>query len=212
MTGKDWVAWHAEYDRPGSSLAQRLAIVRRRLWEALDAQPPGPVRIVSACAGQGRDVLGVLPEHPRRPDVERAVLIEYDPTNVEAAAGRAASLGLADRVEVRRADAGHAKSYVDAVPAGIVLLCGVFGNVSDEDIHGTVHALPQLCAPGATVIWTRHREPPDLTPTVRSWFASAGFEELAFDAPEGTHAGIGTHRLVADPAPFQPDRRYFTFA
>jgi hypothetical protein len=27
-------------------------------------------------------------------------------------------------------------------------------SISDEDIAGTVRALPQLCAPGATVIWT----------------------------------------------------------
>ena len=31
----DWVQWHTRYDHPGSSLARRLIVVRRRLEEAL---------------------------------------------------------------------------------------------------------------------------------------------------------------------------------
>src|ERR1017187_7995132 len=38
------------------------------------------------------------------------------------------------------------------------------------------------CAGRVTVIWTRHRRPPDLTPRVGAWFTAAGFDELAFDA------------------------------
>jgi hypothetical protein len=32
-----------------------------------------------------------------------------------------------------------------------------------------VQAVPTLCRADATVIWTRHRRPPDLTPQVRAW-------------------------------------------
>jgi hypothetical protein len=35
----------------------------------------------------------------------------------------------------------------------LVLVCGVFGNISAKDIEGTIARLPQLCADGATVIW-----------------------------------------------------------
>jgi hypothetical protein len=76
-----------------------------------------------------------------------------------------------------------------------------------------VKALPSLCAAGATVIWTRHRAEPDLTPTIRRWFIEAGFEEEAFDSPgPGTNSfSVGVDRLSADPQPFKPGRRLFTF-
>ena len=50
--GRDWHAWHNAYDDPGSSLARRLAVVRARIADTLDAAPPGPLRAVSMCAGQ----------------------------------------------------------------------------------------------------------------------------------------------------------------
>jgi hypothetical protein len=45
-----------------------------------------------------------------------------------------------------------------------------------------VVAAPQLCNPGATLIWTRHTRAPDLTPRIRAWFTGAGFAERAFTA------------------------------
>jgi hypothetical protein len=208
---KDWVAWHAAYDDPASPLSTRLRVVRGHLAGALDAAPPGPVRLLSLCAGQGRDVLGVLPAHPRGPDVS-AVLVEYDPRNAALARQGAERAGLA-RVEVRQADAARVAGYADALPAGVLLLCGIFGNVSDADIERTARAAPALCAPGATVIWTRHRRPPDLTPRVRAWFAESGFDEVAFDVPDGTLTGIsvGVGRLAVAPPPALPDGPLFTF-
>ena len=144
----------------------------------------------------------------RRGDVE-ARLVELDSRNVEAAEQSAARLGL--RVEVVRADAGCTDAYLGAVPAQVALACGIFGNISEEDIRRTVMALPSLCAEGAMVIWTRHRRPPDLTPTIRAWFAEAGFVEEAFEAPDGTVFGVGANRLDAAPPPFEPGRRMFTF-
>jgi hypothetical protein len=41
----------------------------------------GEVRLISLCAGQGRDLIGVLTGHPRRDDV-RARLVELDERNV----------------------------------------------------------------------------------------------------------------------------------
>ena len=79
------------------------------------------------------------------------------------------------------------------------------------DIRATIRHLPHLCAPDAVVIWTRHRRDPDLTPDIRRWFTDAGFEELAFDSEDQFAFGIGTARLAADPLPFVPDQRLFTF-
>ena len=75
-----WVRWHADYDDPGSDLAQRLSVVRVRL--ALDSAGPGPVRLISACAGQGLDVIGSLTGHARADDVS-ALLVEWEDRNVD---------------------------------------------------------------------------------------------------------------------------------
>ncbi|MGD0371587.1 MAG: hypothetical protein ABSC16_07795 [Candidatus Dormibacteria bacterium] len=68
-----------------------------------------------------------------------------------------------------------------------------------------------LCAPGATVIWTRGRFEPDLTWAIRAWFVTAGFDELAFHAIPGSTASVGVNRLAIPPPPFHPGVRLFTF-
>jgi hypothetical protein len=208
---RDWVRWHDAYDDPSSGLSTRLGLVQAHLSEALTAAPDGPIRIVSLCAGQGRDVIGVLPGHPRRDDVT-ALLVELDPANAATARERAAEARLAG-LTVREADAGVLADYADALPADVLLLCGIFGNVSDEDIHRTVTASADMCAPGGTVIWTRHRRPPDLTGAIRSWFAAAGLQEVAFESPETTTmTGMGVQRRpVATPSGPLPSGRLFTF-
>ena len=132
---RDWVAWHGAYEDPTSSLSARLRRVRHHLAQALDRAPAGPVSVVSLCAGQGRDVIGVLPGHPRRDDV-RAVLVEWDEPIAASARQSAATAGLG-QVEVRVADAGLVASFADALPADVLFLYGIFGNVSDRDIRRT---------------------------------------------------------------------------
>jgi len=202
---RDWHEWHRAYDAPDSPLSQRLAVVQACIAAALDAAPPGPIRVVSTCAGQGRDLLGVLEHHPRRADVQGR-LVEIDPDLAATARDHAPS-----GIDVLVADAGDASSYAGAVPAEIVLVCGVFGNITDDDMMHTIDLLPTLCAPGATVVWTRHRRAPDATPMVRDRFAQNGFEETAFHAPEGTIFGVGSQRLAAPPRPFDPSAHLFSF-
>jgi hypothetical protein len=207
---RDYEAWHRQYDDPTSTLAQRLVIVQRRLAERLSAAPPGAVRLISICAGQGRDLFGVLPAHPRRGDVT-AVLVELDHRNVEVARAGTARTGQA-QVDIIEGDAAVSDIYASFVPADIILACGIFGNVSDQDLERTVRNLSMLCQTGASVIWTRHRNEPDLTPRIRSWFAESGFEELSFDAIDNeSKSGVGTVRLIAEPLPFRPGFRFFPF-
>jgi hypothetical protein len=122
---------------------------------------------------------------------------------------------VGEQIEVVEGDASLVRSYAAIVPADLVLICGVFGNVSEEDIRGTVSRMPSFCAPGGTVIWTRHRRHPDLTPSVRGWFADAGFEEVSFVAPPGTVLSVGCHRLAGggsgDERHLDPDLRLFDF-
>ena len=109
------------------------------------------------------------------------------------------------------ADAGITDVCAGAVPAGIVVVCGIFGNITESDIQATVAALPSLCEPGALVVWTRHRRAPDLTPAIRSWFREAGFGEEAFDVSRDGFMSVGAHRLTGEPAALIPGQRLFTF-
>ena len=204
----DWLRWHEAYADAGSALSGRLAMVRIRIDRFLDATAPDPVRVISACSGDGRDLLGAL---SRRDDADRvtALLVEHDPDLASRA--RDAATAVTARVEVRQADAASSDVYADAVPADLVLLCGIFGNISDADVQATVAAAPELCAAGGHVVWTRHRDAPDLTPAIREWFAEAGFEEVAFDAPDGQPWSVGVHRLVSAPRTLQPGCHWFTF-
>lgn len=204
-----WERWHQAYDDADSSLSRRLQRVQRRLAEVVDAAAPGPVRLISLCAGQGRDVIGALADHPRRADVV-ARLIELDAALVRDARDAAIRADLPG-VQVIQADASTTSSFDGAVPSDVALVCGVFGNVSVADIHSTVVALPALLAEGGTVIWTRHRRAPDATLDVRRWFAETGFHEVAFDTDEDYLFGVGTHRLVGPARPYEPGVRMFRF-
>lgn len=172
---------------------------------------------MSVCGGQGRDILGVLADHPRRDSV-CGRLVELEPSNTVEAARRAYEAGLS-RIEVVTGDAAVTDAYVDAVPADLVLACGVFGNIPDDDVHRTIDALPQFCTRGATVVWTRHRGPPDLTPTINHWFENAGFVSLAFEATgvEAPRFGafpaqaVGAHCWPREPEPLELGERLFTF-
>jgi hypothetical protein len=208
VTGKDWYTWHDGYDTPGSTLARRLDAVQERIRAALDGYPPGPVRVVSLCAGQGRDLLTVLADHPRRADVS-ARLVELDPRNAQIAREYARDAGLTG-VEVVIADAGRTDAYAGSVPAHLVLVCGVFGNIPDAEIRSTVYACAQLCATGGIVLWTRHRRPPDLVPEVCRWFAECGFVLEWLSAPDEPF-GLGAHRFTGTPAPLLSGSRIFSF-
>jgi hypothetical protein len=204
----EWVDWHRNYDTD-PTMGARLVEVQRCIAEALDRSPPGPIRVVSACAGDGRDLLGVLEQHRRARDV-RARLVEIAPELVVRGRERAVAIGLPD-IEFWQGDAGVSLTYARAVPADLVLLCGIFGNVTDADLQNTVRQAPTLCAANATVVWTRGRFEPDLTPTIRRWFEEAGFEELSFVTIPGSTKSVGAARLAIPPPAFEPEARLFTF-
>jgi hypothetical protein len=206
---RDYVAWHEAYATPGSPLHRRLQVVVERIGTALDGSPPGPIRFVSLCAGQGHDVLGVASTHPRGADLVGR-LVELDPTNAAAAAARVDELGL-DGIEVRCADAGSTHACSGAVPTDLIVACGIFGNVSDADIEQTIRTLPSLCARGAWVVWTRHPREPGVIAAIEGWFEAAGFEGHALVVDEEAGFGVGLHRFVGAPVPYERGARLFRF-
>jgi hypothetical protein len=203
----DWVAWHRDYEDPASALSGRLRVVQDQLRRALAIDPREPVQVISLCAGRGDDLIEVLRgySHAR---LVRARLVEVDPRNVAVmrAAARAAGLDL----DIVQGDAAEPSVYEGVAPADVVLLCGVLGNIPERDVRFTIAELPQLCRTGGTVIWTRSRRPPDLTPRIRRWFAASGFSELAFVAPGDALWSVGAARFEGRPQPLG-SRRFFTF-
>jgi hypothetical protein len=207
--GKDWHAWHEPYAHKSSPLSRRLRLVQRHIASWLDDRHGEALTVVSACAGQGHDVVGVLSIRADASRV-RATLLEYDERNVAAAQAAVDDAALRN-VTVVRANAGDRAAYVGAVPADLVLMAGVFGNISDADVHETISALPELCAAGAIVIWTRTRRAPDLTHDVRRWLAAECFVEQAFHAPADALFTVGVHHFVGIPRPLTPRGRLFRF-
>jgi hypothetical protein len=205
----DWRAWHASYDDASTSLARRLLVVRHRVSEVLASRAPSTsLRIASLCAGDGRDLLPGLAEIDAV--TVQAVLIEQDAALAEAARASAEHLGL-EGVSVIIGDAGSTTTLASALPVDLLLLCGIFGNVSEFDIATTVAATPVMLRPGGTVIWTRGSSEPDLRPVIRRWFQDAGLTEVAFDSePNGFGVGVATLGVGAPRSPRLP-ARLFTF-
>lgn len=205
----DWQSWHEGYTDPDSPTTRRLQVVQDQVRSALDDAPPGPLRVLSLCAGQGHDLLGVLPGDARRPDVT-ARLVELNARIAAAAQQRVESAGL-EGVEVVVGDAGLTDSYVGMVPADLVLVCGVFGSLTDEDVERTIAHLPQLCRSGSEVVWTATRTVPHLFPLVCAILKSHGFDVLSL-SDEAASFGVGRHRFVGKSQPIVAGARMFSFA
>jgi len=212
---RDWHEWYRDYDDPASSLSARLTVVRSQLASLIASAAPRPLRLLGLCSGDGRDTLPVVAESGVDVSV---VLVELDVELAATARASAAALGLT-HVEVRTADAGDTSCAAGAVPADVVMACGIFGNVTDDDVARTVASLPSLVAPGGAVIWTRgHRVPHDPSEVdgdpsehVRSLFDAAGFAEVDFVRPDDASFRVGVHRWPGPSAPFEHGVRLFSF-
>ncbi len=209
---KDWFEWHDLYNTE-AKLQQRLQIVREYISYSLDASPPGIIRVVSVCAGDGRDLLGTLENHPRAKDVH-ARLVELNPQLVERGRATIESLGLAKQIELINGDATISDNYVGAVPADIVIVCGVFGNLADEaELNRLLTNLSFLSKQGAFVLWTRgHSNGIPYSETVRKFLRSAGFEEVNFKLTATEDMGVGIHRYKGENVAAPKEQQLFAFS
>jgi len=206
---RNYREWHKEYDDPDSGISWRLRAVQRYISDALDTTT-GPVRVLSCCSGDGRDIIGVL---GRREDADRVhvTLVEIDPVLADRARSSAGAAQL-PHLEVRVTDAGNTDAYLGVVPVDLVLLVGIFGNIDDEDLERTIQTSPELCAPGATLVWSRGRDHTDRNDAVRRWFAEAGFTEIDYlERNSGSRPALGAVRYEGEPRELRPGRRLFTF-
>ena len=207
---RDYDRWHDRYDDPGSDLSWRLSRVQEHIEQFLDKRE-GPVRILSVCSGDGRDLLEVL---AAREDTGRitATLLELHPALADRARSTAATVAPEADVAVQVVDAGRSDAYVGAVPADLVLLVGIMGNISSQDGQALIGASAQFCRPGAHVVWSRGRDTSEINDDVRAWFATAGFIELDYAALEtGSRPALGLMRYGGEPVDLVPGRQLFTF-
>lgn len=209
---KDWFAWHDNY-RTRPRMRQRLQIVREYLVTCLNACPPGKIQVISVCAGDSRDLTGTLYDHPRTADVQ-ARLVELDERLVECGRTAAESAGLGEQLQFIQGDATISSVYEGAVPADIVLLCGVIGNIPEEELPRLMESLAYFCKPEAFVIWTRDLfdDGENRLALVRELLQKSGFEEVNFRMTLTGNMGVGTHRYLGQTLPLPKDKQLFVFS
>src|SRR5687768_13388422 len=142
INSRSWTGWPAEAYAQ-LQYQQRLQTVQEHLRGVLDDAPVGPLRLISMCAGDGRDVIGTVRAHERRGDVS-AWLVELDRQSVAAGIQEAAVAGLEGAVNFINADATDYATYQGVAPADIVLACGVWGHVPALERESLASALAGL--------------------------------------------------------------------
>jgi hypothetical protein len=205
---RDWVEWHRSYADPASELSQRLVVVTAAIEDALSAAPPGPITVLSLCAGEARDLVGAATGHPRASDV-RGCAVELNPGLAAIAAQQLQGAGT--QVEVRCADAGRPIHWDDVLPVDLLLVAGIFGNLSDADVERTVLATASMLRPGGIAVWTRHRRDPDLTPNIRDWFDAAGCSPVGFTSGGPGSFAVGVERMGQAPVAVALPEQLFRF-
>lgn len=207
LTEQGWYSWHAPYDDLSSEQSDRLELVQDLLLAFFDTAPAGPLRAVSVCSGQSRDLLPILIHHPRGAET-RATMLELDPLNASFLYGALGSTSLTG-VDVVVGDAGLRSAYDGLGPVDLVLMGGVFANVDLADAEQTVDLLAGLCAPGATVVWTSYGAGLADVDAVLKRLEDGSFARVALH--RGPSYVVAAHRFTGTPVPLPAGERVFTF-
>jgi hypothetical protein len=76
------------------------------------------------------------------------------------------------------------------------MLCGVLGNISDDDARRTLTGAALMLQRGGTMIWTRGDQghgDEDPSEWVRRLLLDAGWEERSFERPDDASYRVGVH-------------------
>lgn len=214
----DWLAWHDGYEK-NPALQKRLKLVEGQISQCLSTCQLGSIHIIGVCAGDGRDLLGALVDHPRRDDV-RALLVELDPALVRRGQAASAAVGLSNQVAFVNGDATISSSYSSMAPANIVMMCGMLGLVPCSEFPNVVHTMQRLCAKGGRIVWTRRLDHNGkrYIRSLQRLMASNGFRQTQYAvtsrgisllAPRKVSFAVGTHQFEDSPSPLRSGERLF---
>ena len=206
---KDWKKWHALYNDSNSGLAKRLRIVRDSISNSLPDIAEDRFQIIDICSGDGRDLLDVLTHYPAK-DRVHSYLVELDERLAEESKRTAKELNLRN-VTIVNGDASLLSIYENVPRADLVLLCGVFGNISGDDIRNTIEALPQISKQGTKVIWTRHLRQPEVVPVIQNLFVANGFSEVSVKTTDDHSYVIAMYEFQGSLEPLDSNTKLFTF-
>lgn len=210
LSSRAWKGWPDEaYQQDSYQL--RLAAVQEHVAQSIELAPHGPVRVISVCAGDGRDIIGSLESHRRRRDVV-AWLVELDSQSVAAGIRNARSAGLANAVNFINGDATLYLTYKDIAPSDVVIVCGVWGHVPPQERSLLVRGIASLCKSGGRVIWTRgvsrsmarFRE-------IQSHFVGPLWETVKVSFTLDHKWAIATNRYCGSPSDLPQSGRMFHF-
>ncbi len=210
FTSGNWDRWP---DRAYqlTSYQDRLRLVQQHLAEAIQSAPPGPIRILSICAGDGRDLIEVLSEHERRADVS-AVLIELSPKSVARGIQSAIEAGIENAVAFRNTDATRWSAYRGLIPADIVILCGVWGHVPVRQRARLTSALASICAVGGCVIWSRGvSRGMERLPQIQTHFNARSWKVAELRFTPASDWAVATYRFLGAAQPVPDNEQIFNF-
>jgi predicted RNA methylase len=210
----DWTSWHERYES-SKPLQERLNEVCAQITRVISKASGDCVRVISICAGDGRDLVGSLAAL-RGSATVCATLVESNLQLVAKGQAMVEEFGLADQIRFRCADATQSETYDGICPADLVILSGAFGNLRAHSVERLIVALQCLCTHGARVIWTRNlREFDDgeaATQKIRACFNAANFvEEVFAQTPQGIFA-VGTHVFFGENKPLSKSEKLFEFS
>jgi hypothetical protein len=205
-----WSGWPEKaYQRQGYQ--RRLRVVQEHLAECLDVAPPGAVKVLSMCAGDGRDVIGVVQSHPRRNDVS-AWLVELNRQSVDLGLHYTTHAGLEKSLRFVNEDATVYTTYKYIAPADIVLVCGVWGHVPPPERGGLVQAAAALTRAGGSVIWTRGvSKGMSRFDEIDSLFAEPAWEKVRVSFTADKSWAVATHRYRGPAQELPADGQIFHF-
>jgi Putative methyltransferase len=191
---------------------KRLAAVQSHLAGCLDvAAARGSVKLLSMCAGDGRDVIGVLRSHELRQNVS-ACLVELNGKSVALGIGRAREAGLEKSVSFVHGDATTFATYQHIAPADIVLVCGVWGHVRAGDRGQLVSSLASLCRAGGAVVWSRGvSQGMRRLHAIQSLFAESLWETERLSVTSDKRWAVVTARFLGPPSSLPVNGQVFRF-
>ena len=206
---KDWKNWHTLYNNSDSGLAKRLRIVQDSISNSLPDTIEDRFQIIDICSGDGRDLLDILAHYPAKDQVD-SYLVELDERLAEESRRTAKEMSLRN-VTIMNGDASLLSTYENVPRADLILLCGVFGNISSDDIQNTIEALSQISKQGTKVIWTRHLRQPEVVPVIQNLFVANGFSEVSVRTTDDQSYVIAMYEFQGPLEPLDSNTKLFTF-